>query len=197
MAGWSEFSGINRGYVLELYERFRRDPRSVDPATRAVFEAWTPTDEPAPLAPAPTAGRDGAAPAQPALSAFVGLVNLADSIRRYGHLAAALDPLGAERPGDPALELATYGLTEDDLKTMPAEAVGGPAAEGAANAFEAIARLRAIYSGTTGYDFAHIFVPEERDWLREVVEAGTYRPPTDPIDDRALLERLTVVEAFE
>ena len=31
MAGWEGFSGINRGYVLELYERFRKDPSSVDP----------------------------------------------------------------------------------------------------------------------------------------------------------------------
>ena len=39
MAGWEGFTGINRGYVLELYERFRRDPASVDPETRAVTRA--------------------------------------------------------------------------------------------------------------------------------------------------------------
>ena len=27
-------SGINAGYVLELYEKFRQDPQSVDAATR-------------------------------------------------------------------------------------------------------------------------------------------------------------------
>ena len=42
MAGWEGFSGINRGYVLELYERFRKDPSSVDPESRALFERWTP-----------------------------------------------------------------------------------------------------------------------------------------------------------
>ena len=45
MAGWEGFSGINRGYVLEQYERFRKDPASVDPETRALFEQWTPPAE--------------------------------------------------------------------------------------------------------------------------------------------------------
>ena len=47
-----------------------------------------------------------------------------------------------------------------------------PLAERAANAFEAIQSLRAAYSSTSGYDFGHIHVPEERDWLRQAVEAG-------------------------
>ena len=42
MASWQGFTGLNRGYVLELYERFRRDPTSVDPDTRALFERWVP-----------------------------------------------------------------------------------------------------------------------------------------------------------
>ena len=42
MPGWDEFGDLNRGYVLELYERFRSDPGSVDPESRAIFERWTP-----------------------------------------------------------------------------------------------------------------------------------------------------------
>ena len=86
MGPWQEFTGLNRGYVLEAYERYRQNPASVDPETRALFETWTPPpeDEPEPLAGA------GGLP----LQKIVGAVNLAESIRRYGHLAAQLDPLG-------------------------------------------------------------------------------------------------------
>jgi len=42
MPAWGEFTGLNRGYVLELYERFRQDPKAVDETTRAIFEQWTP-----------------------------------------------------------------------------------------------------------------------------------------------------------
>src|SRR5713101_8990415 len=113
MAGWEGFSGINRGYVLELYERFRKDPSSVDPETRATFEQWTPPAE-------ATATLDVSA------RAAVAAVNLAESIRRYGHLAAQLDPLGSKAPGDPTLLPEHHGLTEDDLRGVPANLSSSP-----------------------------------------------------------------------
>ncbi|NJN68707.1 MAG: hypothetical protein HC884_19375, partial [Chloroflexaceae bacterium] len=39
------FHGPNAGYMLELYERYRQNPDSVDAATRAFFDAWTPEPE--------------------------------------------------------------------------------------------------------------------------------------------------------
>ena len=32
------FYGPNAGYVLELYERYRQNPESVDADTRAIFD---------------------------------------------------------------------------------------------------------------------------------------------------------------
>src|SRR5688572_9212585 len=188
MSAWQEFSGLNRGYVLEQYEKYRRDPASVDAATRAIFESWTPPSDAA-ARQVDTAGLS--------LQKIVGVANLAESIRRYGHLAARLDPLGTEPVGDPALLPETHGLTEQDLQALPAFLVDGPAAEGASNALEAIEWLRRIYCSTIGFDLAHVFVPEERDWLRQAVELGRFRPPSDPLDPVTLLDRLTQVEAFE
>ena len=34
------FYGPNAGYVLELYERYRQNPASVDAGTRAIFDTW-------------------------------------------------------------------------------------------------------------------------------------------------------------
>src|SRR6185436_2685595 len=99
--------------------------------------------------------------------------------------------------GDQALELATHGVTPEDLRALPADLAPGPAAEGAKSLGEVIERLRAIYCSSTGYDFAHIFVPEQRRWLREAVESGRFRAPAEPVDDLAVLDRLTQVEAFE
>jgi len=188
MSGWQEFSGFNRGYVLELYEKYRENPSSVDAETRGVFEQWTP---PA-LDEAPSAAA-GTIP----LEKVVGAVNLAESIRRYGHLAARLDPLGARPPiGDPSLLAATHGVTDEDLRSIPANLVAGPL-DGVTTACDAIEALRRIYCSTTGYDYAHVFVPEEREWLRQASERGRFRAPADPIDPVALLDRLSQVEAFE
>ncbi len=42
-----------------------------------------------------------------------------------------------------------------------------------------------------------MFVPDEREWLREAAERGRFRAPADPIDPVKLLDRLSEVEAFE
>ena len=81
------------------------------------------------------------APADLDLQAGIAAFNLAESIRRFGHLAARLDPLGFHDPiGDPSLAPQSHGLTTDALKQLPASIVSGPAAAGAANAFDAIAQ---------------------------------------------------------
>lgn len=180
---WRTFPGPNAAYVLELYEKYRLDPESVDPATRAYFSRWAP-----PV--------DGAVPVV-AITRLAGAVQLAAAIRTYGHLAARLDPLGSAPPGHPALSPEFHGLTETDLREMPASVVGGPVARDAASALEAIRRLFEIYTGSVGYEFDQIEDPDERAWLREAVESGRYQPELGPAEAAALLERLTQVEVFE
>jgi 2-oxoglutarate dehydrogenase E1 component len=186
MASWQDFSGFNRGYVLEAFERYRKDPASVDPATRAIFETWT-----------PVADAEGEPFAGLPLQKIVATVNLAESIRRYGHLAARLDPLGSAPPGDPALLPETYGLSEQDLRALPSSLVAGALVNPGETALDAIAELRKIYCSTTGYDYSHVFVPGEREWLRQAAEGGRFRAPADPINPKALLDSLSQVEAFE
>ena len=164
---WHDFHGPNAGYILELYDRYRSDPKTVDPAARAYFEQWTPPTEEAVAPPK----------SMPAIDKIVGAVNLAQAIREYGHLQAQLDPLGSPPLGDPALELAAHGLTEEDLRQLPASLIGGPVVDRSNNALEAIEALRTVYSATTGYDYDHIRAPEEREWLRYVAEFMPVSPP--------------------
>jgi 2-oxoglutarate dehydrogenase E1 component len=190
---WQEFHGPNAGYILELYERYRANPESVDPATRAAFGNWRPPDETNGLAPAVRSEPTG-----PRTDMVMGAVNLATAIREYGHLAARIDPLDlANPPGDPSLHPPAHGVTEDNLRDLPASLIGGPAATGAAHALEAIERLRGIYSSTIGYDYDHMRLPDERAWLREAAESRRFRPPQAPLDPLRLLEQLTKVEALE
>src|SRR5688572_22867806 len=125
MTSWQGFSGLNRGYVLELYERYLRDPNSVDGETRALFATWTPPSE---------AEADGPVTlTEGALHKAVGAVNLAQAIRQYGHLASKLDPLGTDPVGDPSLHAATHGVTDDDLRALPPTLVTSPLTARAAN----------------------------------------------------------------
>ena len=192
MNPWREFQGLNAAYAAELYEEYRRDPASVDPSTRAFFERHGPPSPEAP--PALTPAETGPA-AQ--IDQVVGAVNLAESIRKFGHFAAQLDPLGSLPPGDPSLQPEYHGVTEQELRALPAWLIVGDIAQGKRNAWEVIEALRGVYSSASGFDYAHLRDPEERRWLIEAIESGRFRPPADPIDEIALLDRITQEGAFE
>ena len=122
---------------------------------------------------------------------------LFDAIRSHGHLAARLDPLGSEPPGDPALdetELAVP-LPPEVQASIPA-AILGVHVEGETLA-DVLPRLRDVYCGTIAYEIEHISDHAERAWLRRAIESGRFRRPPSPDERRALLERLAQVEAFE
>jgi 2-oxoglutarate dehydrogenase E1 component len=195
------FHGPNEGYVLELYDRYRQSPDEVDPQTRAFFANWAPPAEDG-SAPAGTVVYSNssvavAAPPQDFQKA-VRAVNFVQAIRLYGHTAANIDPLGLNNPpGDPELEPAFYDISDDELRQLPGSIVEGPIGQQSANGLEAIEKLKAVYSGAIGYEFDHIRVPEERQWLREAVESGRYRFSFENDDPKALLERLSQIETFE
>ena len=115
--------------------------------------------------------------------------------RTHGHLAARLDPLGAEPVGDPSLDPARLGLTPEVMARVPANVLrtyvpGETLAE-------ILPRLTATYSGTIAYEVEHISSHEERVWLREQIESGAHRRQLTADEQRTLLDRLTEVEAFE
>lgn len=221
----AEFHGPNAAHVLELHERYRRDPLSVDAPTRAAFRSWGEGN----AAPSPGAGgvhgagalaggsviggdaRVGGAAGTAGVGGAAGIAgvggvagetlvaaaNLSQAIREYGHLAAHLDPLGTPPRGDPALRTEAYGLTPEDVRRLPASVVGGPLAERAATALEAVEALRGIYSSSTGYNYAHIRAPGERAWLRHAAESRRFHPTAGPFSPVQVLDRLTQVEVFE
>ncbi|MCA9980257.1 MAG: hypothetical protein KDD89_05480, partial [Anaerolineales bacterium] len=198
------FHGSNAGYVLELYERYMADPTAVDEQTAQQLAQLAPLIEQDTIA-----NGHGHAPAialppsvvpdsTDLLDKAVAAANLAQAIREYGHLAANTNPIYPP-PGDPSLLLETYGLTRADLQRLPPHLVGGPVCVGAANAEEAIQRLRDVYTGGAGYDYDHLTDPEERAWLREAAESHRFRQQIDPDGDNAirLLKRLIKVEVLE
>ncbi len=193
------FHGPNAGYLFELYDQYQSDRSSVDDATRALFDNWAPTESLATSngssASAPPVAKS--VPTQQSADTLVGIANLANSIRRYGHKAAALDPLGKTPPGDLSLELETHSLSEADLRSTPGHLFKKYLTVSAETAWDAIEQLRAIYSSSIGFEVDHIDGRAERTWFRKAAEGRIYHPDNQPKDLKALLQRLTEVEGFE
>lgn len=184
---WQSFSPLNLAYLAEVYELYRRNPQAVSLELRSFFQQY------------------GAPPFEEVVAygraygfrEVAGAVSLARAIRTYGHRSAQIDPLGTPPPGDPSLLPETHGLTDEDLRTLPPEVIGGVLAFDAPDAFTVIQRLRAVYQQTLGFEFVHLENAEERKWWEEAVESRRYAPPNEPIDEVALLDRLTEVGALE
>ncbi len=181
-----EFFGPNYGYILELYDRYQRDPDSVDESARRLFSQWTPT---AIREATPVSGID--------LRQLIGAVNLAQAIRSQGYLVARLDPLSASPAAYPTLTLDFHDLDQGDLSQLPADVVKLRGDHQADNATQAIEILRSIYCGAIGYEYGHIRNPEERNWLQQVAETRRFHPQKQTLDATRLLDRLSQVEAFE
>ncbi|MCY0886486.1 MAG: 2-oxoglutarate dehydrogenase E1 component [Firmicutes bacterium] len=175
------FPGPNLAWAVERWQAFREHPEAVDPAWRAFFAARAQ----GPAEPSRLEGGAGWAP---------GVRELAQHIRAYGYLQAAVDPL--EPPPEPDPDPA--GLSPQQLAAIPARTVWPdlPVTD-ARSAWDVITRLKGIYCGHTGYDFSHVHDPEERRWLQQAVEEGPGRWQWHPADQLALLWRLVEVEEFE
>jgi 2-oxoglutarate dehydrogenase E1 component len=179
----------NDGHVAQLFEQFRQDPGSVDESWRQYFQfAERLTGQEG--APATTTG----APLDvAALRRAAGAAALIDAIRIYGHFAVPTDPLGSAPPGAAELQPSFHGITEEDLKLVPAAALGfdtGTAADVAA-------RLRSLYQSNLGFEFEHLGNEAERQWFRTVIEQEGLRRQLSPDEQRTLLRRLTEVDVLE
>jgi 2-oxoglutarate dehydrogenase E1 component len=220
MADRRDVDGLNAGYAQLLLDDYLENPASVPAEWRALFErgdsplfadhpglarllemarenGHTAVAEPTaaevePLAAAPTPAAD-----EELVGGVAAAMALVKAYRTHGHLAARLDPLGSEPPGDPALDPMRYEpkLTPELQARIPA-AILRLFVE-ADTLADAIPLLEATYCGTIAYETEHIADHEERVWLRWAIEAAEYRKPLPPEDRRLLLTRLSEVEGLE
>ncbi|GFN30872.1 2-oxoglutarate dehydrogenase E1 component [Paenibacillus xylaniclasticus] len=193
---WEGFYGPNLGYAQEQYEKYVNDPASVDEATRALFERW---GQPPAVETTVISGTSGSAAIDAnLLKKAVSAGKLVSNIRSYGHLAANIDPLQIGPKAETGMmEASKFGMTDSDLAAIPADLVWFNAPAGTANGYDAITKLRKAYTGTIAYEFSHVHVEQERDWLYEQAEkmAPSFSLSND--ERKALLKSLVEAESFE
>src|SRR5436853_147851 len=209
-----DVDGLNAGYAGDLLEDYLENPDAVPSEWRRLFESGDSQVVAAnpglvrlietleaqgngqPVAPP----RPEAA-AEPVTDELLGGVAAAMALikayRMHGHLAAHLDPLGSEPPGDPALEPERLipKLTPELQARIPASVLrmyvpGETLAE-------ALPRLHDTYCGTIAYEIEHIADHEKRVWLRQAIESGKYRTTLSAEEKKDLLAEVSRVEAFE
>lgn len=157
-------SAVSAEYLIDLYDRFRRDPKSVDGSWRPYFdELW---------GRAPMIGGNSNAAVE------AGFARLIDAFRQRGHLAAKLDPLGIWRqPYPPELDPSYHGISGELLEqevSVPHAFALSPA-----TTRNLVTRLTEIYASSVGFDCAHVDDPAARNWLYAAAESGLGTPDPD------------------
>ena len=212
----SFLSGASSAYLEDLYEKYVRDPSSVEPGWRAFFAQLGEPSAAQALStvrgaswgrPVVTGLEEDLARRPRALAtapdirtAVLQSIRARLMIRIYrvrGHLLANLDPLGLmPRPLHPDLDPKTYGFTEADYdRTVMID--------GAIRGLESmtvraiIAHLSETYCNRIGYEYVHIQDPEQRAWIETRIEAPEHRQHYSARSKRTLLLQLTNAETFE
>jgi 2-oxoglutarate dehydrogenase E1 component len=171
----------NLGAIEQAYQRWRHDPMSVDESWRLFFEGFDLglVQKPA-----------GAGEARQ-----TSLIRLIDAYRGLGHLLARLDPLSLPPQSTPALELAEFGFTADDLD-QPFDTSHFLGLQ-SGTLRQLITALRETYCRTLGVEYMHIQDPVIRRWIQERLEPRRGRPDYGRRQKLRILMDLHYAELFE
>lgn len=195
---WKVFSGPNLGYVIGQYDLFQTNPEEVDPELKSFFEMAGPPSFDVTLGAALSTGT-AVQPAGdlPSMKKITMAVKLAENIRTYGHLAADIYPLKNTPLDTKQIQMEQYGLTEADLRKIPADFLCPNTPASVKDGYEAVEYLKGIYTKTLAFEFQHVSDVEEQQWLTNMVESQKIFPSFSKEKKTALLKRLSEVEGFE
>jgi 2-oxoglutarate dehydrogenase E1 component len=202
--------GGNAAFVEDLYERYLKDPESVDLAWRERFHVMHQeaanevghgpvrenflrlAQESRTRAHARSTERLEPAAAEKQ-AAVLSLIN---GYRYRGHQVANLDPIKLrDTPKIADLDPGFHNLARDDMDQV--FHTGSLYAPDRMPLRDIIAMVEQIYCGTVGSEYMHITDTQEKRWIQKRLEGYRATPELDSAGRRWLLTLLTAAEGFE
>ena len=213
--GASSFlGGADPAVIEQLHAQYLRDPASVDPSWRRIFEgedAGTisrPVEtreendqalglpEPRPTVGPPGVSGDTDGPVQAETIDSIRALMMIRAYRVRGHLIASLDPLGLEgERHHPELDPRSYGFSETDYD-RPIY-VDGVLGLKHATLREVLAILKQTYCARIGVEFMHIQYPDRKAWVQRMMEGERNRQSLSRSEKTEILRHLHEAEGFE
>src|SRR2546423_12762878 len=186
---------LNLDLLEQNYERWQKDPDSLDSGWSAFFEGFELGN---------LDGKNGAAvEAVPAEARRdlresplqTRIDSLVYAYRNLGHTIARVNPLAEKRPKNPLLSLREFGFSDKELDYPVSSKFFLDDRQMTLR--EMIALLDQIYAGSIGAEFQHIQNTRVRDWVRHRLESRIFAPPPSSEIQVALLRALLEAETFE
>lgn len=162
MKDYSHIFNAHPSYIESIYLSYKKDPNSIEQDWRLFFDGFELA-----LAQNGSAGISADVSVQNITKEF-GVLSLIHGFRQRGHLLSTTNPIRERKNRAPYLDLSAYGLEESDMDLVfvACEEIGLKNA----TLREIIDRLKAIYCGNLGVEFAHIENRDKRLWIRNKIE---------------------------
>ncbi len=200
--------GSNAPFVEGLYEQYLVNPESVEPRWRGYFDELQKLDD----GPADVSHSEvqqhfidlarsrrplvSGASAEQNLKKQFAVLQLVSAYRFQGNRIANVDPLQRiEKPAIAELDLAHYGLTDNDMDTVfDTGTLHGP---DKATLREILQALRETYCGSIGVEYMYMSDIPQKRWMSERLEPTRGQPNYSAAYKKHLLDRLTAAETLE
>ncbi len=161
MKDYSHIFNAHPSYIESMYQSYLKDPSGVDQDWRLFFEGFDFGKYDGPVT-------DGDITSASNVVKEFGVLSIIHGFRSRGHLLSTTNPIRNRRDRLPHLDLADYGLNDSDLSQV--FQAGNELGLKNATLQQIIDRLKLIYCGDLGVEYAHIENREKRMWMREKLE---------------------------
>jgi 2-oxoglutarate dehydrogenase E1 component len=189
MDKYSYIANAHGNYIDELYQSFKEDPSTVDESWQRFFEGFEFSRE---KYGEPSRENSGEATGA---SKETKVRDLIHAYRSRGHLEANTNPVRKRRDHKAKLSIEDHSLTNDDLDIE--FEVGAIIGIGKASLRKILASLRAIYSGSIGFEFMYIRSPEILSWFRDKLEREALTFEFSKKEKERILWKLNEAVVFE
>ncbi len=192
MDRFSFLGSAHIGFIDELYDKYLKDPDSIEPSLRAFFQGYDFSKEMYGDDPIGTVDEQALDDVR---REFL-VLDLINGYRTRGHLFTETNPVRTRRQYSPTLAIENFGLTEDDLNRefMAATEVG---LDGPASLKRIVEHLQNMYCRSIGVEFMYIRNPEVTDWIKKWLHQNENSTNFSKKDKLRILHRLNEAVSFE
>ncbi|MEX0273207.1 MAG: 2-oxoglutarate dehydrogenase E1 component, partial [Flavobacteriaceae bacterium] len=202
MDKYSFLNAAHTSFFAELYDRYVKNPDTLEPSWRAFFQgfdfgmesALDDLDISAENGSLTLANGSVVAVPESVQKEFQ-VVKLIDGYRTRGHLFTKTNPVRDRRKYTPTLDIGNFGLAQGDLDTVfnAGEILGiGPS-----TLRNIIMHLQRIYCDAIGIEYMYIRKPERVKWIQDWLNVNDNHPNFTPERKKHILKKLNQAVSFE
>ncbi|RDY58933.1 2-oxoglutarate dehydrogenase E1 component [Flagellimonas nanhaiensis] len=203
MDKYSFLNAAHTSFFAELYDKYLTSPDSIEPSWRAFFQGFDFGLESSLDDLGIEVGQNGTVAlangeqvAIPdTLQKEFQVIRLIDGYRSRGHLFTKTNPVRKRRKYVPTLDIANFGLGEEDLNTV--FDAGRIIGIGSSSLRDIIAHLERIYCDAIGVEYMYIRTPERIQWIQDWLNVNDNHPNFTPEEKKNILRKLNEAVSFE